>query len=102
MPFRNLSSMPVERGVLFSAPCLDPQLRQALFTSQQATETTQSSTRGFLFTEPGLDPAVRVAYDQWQWPLLGFSSTSATKVEKGLLFSAPCLDFDRDGQEKHV
>jgi hypothetical protein len=108
VPFRSLSSMLVERGVLFSAPCLNPQVRQALFggSSSPMSDTAVSSARGFLFTEPGLDPAVRLAYDQLQWPL-SFSTTTSksratTKVEKGLLFSAPCLDYELDGQEKHA
>jgi hypothetical protein len=106
VPFRSLSSMLVERGVLFSAPCLNPQVRQALFGGSSPTsDTAVLSARGFLFTEPGLDPAVRLAYDQLQWPL-SFSTTrtsrATTKVEKGLLFSAPCLDYELDGQEKHA
>jgi hypothetical protein len=63
----------VERGFLFSAPCLDPTVRLA------AEET--------------LDTVESVAVES-------VVSVKPVKIEKGFLFSAPCLEMNRDGQLK--
>jgi hypothetical protein len=62
-----------ERGILFSAPCLDPDIREhlALAAEEQLAASVESVVK--------IKPA---------------------KVEKGFLFSAPCLEMNRDGQLK--
>jgi hypothetical protein len=60
----------VERGLLFSAPCLDPEIRLA-----------------------AEERLVAVA-------VKSVVSVKPAKVEKGFLFSAPCLEMNRDGELK--
>jgi hypothetical protein len=60
-----------ERGILFSAPCLDPEIRERLV----------------------LDAEEKLAAS-----VVEIKPT--TKVEKGFLFSAPCLEMNRDGELK--
>jgi hypothetical protein len=64
----------VERGFLFSAPCLDPAIRLA--AEEQLVAVTVD-----------VESVVNV---------------KPTKVEKGFLFSAPCLEMNRDGQLKET
>jgi hypothetical protein len=62
----------VERGFLFSAPCLDPAIRLA------AEERLNKD-------DVAVDSVVVIV--------------KPAKVEKGFLFSAPCLEMNRDGEE---
>jgi hypothetical protein len=60
-----------ERGILFSAPCLDPDIRERLALA--AEEHLAASIASAVEIKPA-------------------------KVEKGFLFSAPCLEMNRDGE----
>jgi hypothetical protein len=64
----------VERGVLFSAPCLDPEIRLA---AEEHLVTVAVTVESVVNVKPA-------------------------KVEKGFLFSAPCLEMNRDGQLKET
>ena len=76
----------VERGILFSAPCLDPKIPKFEPTTPSKPEM------GILFSAPCLDPDVRAA--------MPTRPQSSGRIEKGILFSAPCLDMSRTGEYK--
>jgi hypothetical protein len=67
----------VERGFLFSAPCLeDPEIRHAA-EERLVTDAVAAAMESVIVKPPA-------------------------KVEKGFLFSAPCLEMNRDGQLKET
>jgi len=67
----------VEKGILFSAPCLDERFQR---TEEEASEANKESEEASEANK-GSDDLVRMG-----------NGLSVQYVEKGVLFSAPCLD----------
>jgi hypothetical protein len=105
----NKNVMP-ERGILFSAPCLDPHTRAAV-TQQQEVDKEELALsiscgkkkveKGILFSAPCLDlPVNEIAVEDTATPTPTHLTADKKRVEKGVLFAAPCLDMDFKGHPK--
>lgn len=105
--FQDHQSMTVERGILFSAPCLDPRLQP--MGEKEEGNAVFSGERGILFSAPCLDPRFRDDNtdddnndnDGNADPVETMHSLGQeekkTVIEKGVLFSS--LLFDPENRE---